>query len=557
MDFEGAAKRLAKDQSKLRNRSKKGGLVVSAKAKREADFRRKQQAKLRAQKLEEQKRAEYQKSFITNIQRSHLHAKSLASPDLMLQPTSIWGEGDKIALPPSVLEKLTSSMMDDGSNRAAGNPWIFRVGIPNPEYTFPASPLLATMKVPKNFTVDDDRMGGDDSDSDDDGGDDDNEEELRQSVYLDEMAHKYLAYTHCTVVEFTQDEGHVGIPQPIAKALLDPLRRRAEDRSKEIPATRTVDPAAAAASPKEPSDEDADDSAMDVEHTNNDNSTSNNKEDQSDKTPGHLAYGAFDIPDVPLEITMVRLPKGKKCTLTPTPEAIRNNFYALKDIKLVLEQSLIRTRATMAIKDVVHTWHRGIKYDMTVDKVIPSAFDAITCINTDIEVDIGESSVPEPVFQPADSATTATSAGMATGGMKLGGGQTLGPSSSSSTMPPTSNLSSSSTTATAASSAAPIELIAEPPADQKDAVCTVQLRSSVGTGRRRFDVNTATLKDLFHFVISILREKGDVATNASSIQLVTRFPRRVFALDESNQSQTLASCGIAQGQEMFMVESRS
>eukprot|EP00525_Craspedostauros_australis_P002916 CAMPEP_0198119164 /NCGR_PEP_ID=MMETSP1442-20131203/24461_1 /TAXON_ID= /ORGANISM="Craspedostauros australis, Strain CCMP3328" /LENGTH=209 /DNA_ID=CAMNT_0043777575 /DNA_START=111 /DNA_END=740 /DNA_ORIENTATION=- len=209
----------------------------------------------------------------------------------------------------------------------------------------------------------------------------------------------------------------------------------------------------------------------------------------------------------------------------------------------------------MAIKDVVHTWHRGIKYDMTVDKVTPSAFDAITCINTDIEVDIGEASVPEkPLAHAGAAAESSQDSANTSTGNKLGGGRTLGSSLTSAASTSTTDKSSMihpSDTAAAQSSAAAVKLIQEPPADQKQNVCTVQLRSSSGNARRRFDVQKATLQDLFNF--------AQVTTSqpAETIQLVTRFPRRVFALDAENQSSSLEQQNITQGQEMFMVEPRS
>ena len=69
------------------------------------------------------------------------------------------------------------------------------------------------------------------------------DDESNREAYLDEMARKYIAYTHCTVVEFTQEEGNVGIPQPIASALLDMKNRLPELSDHSIPTTRTVDPA--------------------------------------------------------------------------------------------------------------------------------------------------------------------------------------------------------------------------------------------------------------------------------------------------------------------------
>lgn len=62
-------------------------------------------------------------------------------------------------------------------------------------------------------------MEDDDNDSEDENDDYNNKETME--AYLAELRYKYLSYTHCTVVEFTQEEGYVGIPLPIASALLD------------------------------------------------------------------------------------------------------------------------------------------------------------------------------------------------------------------------------------------------------------------------------------------------------------------------------------------------
>ena len=49
-----------------------------------------------------------------------------------------------------------------------------------------------------------------------------------------------------------------------------------------------------------------------------------------------------------LEISLLKLPKGTGCTLVPSKEAIQSGFYDLKDVKLVLEQSLIRTSSAQS-----------------------------------------------------------------------------------------------------------------------------------------------------------------------------------------------------------------
>jgi hypothetical protein len=539
--FEDAAQRLVRDQEKIRGRKP---VVVSEKAKRQADFQRKQRAKMQAERERKRRSEDYQRQYLTSCERA-LKVKSLLGSSgsasggsgqkyLLLQPTSIHGTGDKLSLPPSVLETLTTAQMM--GNSSEGNPWTFRIGIPNAEYQFPASALIQTLKPPtevndsEHHDDDDDPMIN--SDDDDDEGDD-------RLPYLDEMAHKYLAYTHCTVVEFTQEEGHVGIPQHIASALLDPKNRLPEFASKSIPVTRTVDPSAKATMTME------DNTTME----STDTSTSAMEEDPSSATPGHVAYGAFPIPNVPLEISLVKLPKGKGCTLVPTKDAVQRGFYGLKDVKMVLEQSLIRTRATLSKGDVVSTWHRGVQYDLDVTKVLPSAFGAVTCINTDIEVDIGEVSTGNSNSSSSeqggggDQTSTSSSAGH-----KLGTGQTLGSAASSTTATTTEAQSASATVQS--SSSPPVVLLPEPPADQTENVVNVQIRYSGGNSKRRFDITKATAHDLFDFAASLL------SVDVSTFRLVTRFPRRVFAIDDSGAAatRTLIDAGIQPGQELFLVE---
>jgi hypothetical protein len=470
MEFEAAARRLARDHSKLKPRDH----AISQKAKREADYRKQQQERLRLERERRQKQEDYMHSYMTSCDRA-LGVKSF-SPN-SFEPTSIHGDGDKIALPPSVLQHLSEAHIIEASS-----PWTFRVGVLRPDYKFPASPLLQILQEPNDVAIDDES-------------DDEEREQNNKAAYVDELSHKYTSYTYATVVEFTQEEGHVGLPASIAEALL----------VDGVAATRTQDPAG----------DDDNAIAMDTNH-------------DEEKTPGHLAWGAFDIPGVEVEVTLLKLPKGRRCTLVPTMEAIRNGFHNLKDIKLVLEQSLIRTRATLSVNDRVHTWHRGIKYDLKVASVTPSDYQSVSIINTDMEVDIGINEEFEREMAKQDPPRKQESKSS----FAPGKGHTL--SSSTSAEPKQSQQASP-----------PTNLLPEPPLDQTEGICTVQIRAQDGaTGRRRFDVTSAKLQDLFAFAASLVDVDG--------FRLVTRFPRQVFELTEA--STTLADAGIGAGQEMFILE---
>ena len=384
------------------------------------------------------------------------------------------------------------------------------MGILNKDYTFPSSSLLQTMTPPPD--EDDDTM---EIDSDEDDNDDTN----NKAAYLDELSHKYLSYTYASVVEFTQEEGHIGLPASIAARLL----------VDGVSATRTMDPAASSISL-----EDSD------TNTNTDMDINNDidDDDEEEKTPGHLAWGAFDVPSLPIQVSLVTLPQGRKCTVIPTMEAIRNGFHTLDNVKLVLEQSLIRTRATLSVGDVVATWHRGTKFDLQVTSVTPSDYQAIRIINTDLEVDIGvneefEQEVKQAQVKSVDKEAATKKASV----FDTSKGHVLSGPSVSRTM----------TESEKPVAPQPVDnLLPEPPLGQMEGVCTVQLRGDGASGRRRFDVNTATLKDLFDYAATL-------SNDGSAFQLVTRFPRRVFRASESS-SQTLADAGIAPGQEMFMLE---
>lgn len=496
MDFDLAAKRLAKDHSKLMrtaaNRSSAAAAGISSRAQREAELRRKMALQRAEEKKARQRELEYQQTYFREWERN-LKVRRLGghplSPTESFVPVSIHGEGDKITLPPSVLEHLSSLL------EATATPWTFRIGVLNPEYVFPSSPIVQTLKAPTD-AVDEDDDG--DSSSGDEGTAD-----SRAEAYLDELRHKYLAYTHGSVVEFTQEEGQVGLPESLAAAL---LASAGHSHSAAVRVKRTVDPAG--------------EHLMVIEGDDVDEG----------KTAGHLAWGAFDVPDMPIEVSLVELPKGKSCTLTPTPQAIRNGFYNLADIKLVLEQSLIRTRATLSVGDVVHTWHRGKKFDLTVSAVTPSTFQAIVCINTDLEVEFG----PPP--SNGHRSDTQLSSPPPT---EFHGGRTLMDTTPVATEPPTTVPSRP---------APPVSLLPEPPLDQSEGVCVVQIRmAGASNGRRRFDVRSATVADLYSWAASV------VNLDLREFQLVTRYPRQVMTLS-TQASSTLEQAGVARGTESMLVE---
>ncbi len=531
-----------------------------------------------------------------------------------LSATSIHGEGDKIALPPSILETLTSgSVFGDldpwGSGNGSRRPLAFRIGVLNPNYEgFPSSEKMKKLvekfreevlesetDVPGinvaehdgggKLDSEDQSMRGqpqrdEDMDQASDNDDDKIDRNTYTQAYLDELSHLYLSYTHGTVVEFTQDEGCVGLPEPIAKALLQPNKHslvgseqhQGMNGTADIPTKLTIDPASNSMSTQtnQESDERSSNDIDGAKEMKIDTQSHDTESDDADKTPGHPAYGAFPIPASLISITpLTSLPAGISCTLTPTPSSIKNGFYSLQNVKLVFEQSLVRTRATLSKGDVVRTWRRGVSFDLIVSKVCPDGLGVVSCVDTDLTVDIG---APEGEEQNEVNGSEANSNDVNSGGNGVQNDSKLHhPMRQGRTLadPPSQSIEGKtpSQIQNAASVSTPISLPPEPPEGQSQNVCVIQIRGrdaagNSATGRRRFDTTTGTIGDLFAFATNVC---GGGAEGMSSFRLVTRFPRRVFqiqstsrdkgsAVEEYNGNTTLQNAGIGQGQELFMVE---
>lgn len=539
MDFDQAVNKLAQNHSKQLRRGriqKNSNLSGNRHASTHLSLRAKKEAEERKRKTEEQRMINQVKK--NKLRKAYAYYKKCeemlgteyslsAGGDgrLLLKPTSIFGEGDKISLPVSALPVLMELKDKKASGiSSSSSPFEFRVGILNPKYKFPMSPLINQMMENMN--------GLDDADEDDISmGDSDDEEDdpskHENSAFLDELSCKYLAYTHCTVVEFTQEEGHIGLPQSISRALLN--------NDKSIPVTRTKDPATI--SPTEEEDLKIIGQAEEVQNTSN--SPMQGDDSDENKTPGHLAWGAFDIPDLEVEVVLVSLPKGKACTLVPTKQSMQNGFYQLKDIKAALEQSLIRTKATLSLNDNVHCWYRGKKFDMIVSSLTPNTYNAVSCINTDIEVDIGcEDHDTKKLGETAKEAlplkipTTKTNVGRVLGrSLHSSSDNTEQQKHFTSPVLPLESFIASS-------------IPPEPPSDEKENICLIQIRGDGKAGRRKFDIKKTTVMNLYTYAASV------VGGQSNSFRLVTRFPRKVLELGDIN----LKEAGLQEGQEMFIIE---
>ena len=295
-----------------------------------------------------------------------------------LMPVCVTGKGDKITLPQSVLSTTFSS------SAVTSGPMCFRLAI-GPEKSEGEFNLgndinwvefvkEAEAKAGEEATGDGDSGGLVDSDSDSDSDSDgDGDGDGESGSDRDEMADgttkgekklprkalnkaimsmvnpaRFRAVTYGGIVEFTAEENTVGIPKRVAESLLRGLRSDNDD-------------------PRlQPTVEDEETTGQEIT-------------DEKAK---------FQLPDFPINVRLVSLPKGKSTVLAPTKSAVVNGFSKLSDIKLVLEQSLGRTRTTLSVGDEISAWWRGKEFVLTCESVEPDNVGGICLIDTDVEVNI-------------------------------------------------------------------------------------------------------------------------------------------------------------------------
>jgi len=495
MDFllDGASQKFDKRASKLKENanSRKSQMIIQQNIKLEHD---RKQAAFKTQKEERDTKKKIVLSAVATYESKLNYSSDPAvSFSADLTPVPITGLGDKITLPQSVLEKAFVS-------NEVEQPMCFRLTLPAP--TFDLSNLSAgeveivvseatlsckqreegesSSKMIVDSDEDEEEEEEEEEDEDEDEANSVNKQQLGAAIMSIVNAKRFLSTTHGGVVEFTAEEGTCGITAKTAKALLGIS-----------PATTTTS------------------SIIDP-----------------DATPGQICTGknVFEVPTNKIQIKMCKLPKGRECTLVPSPQAIMSGFAELADVKMVLEQSLCRLRTTISVGDEISTWHRGKEFTLSVKAVVPADFSGVCLINTDIEVNLAyedvepaSASVSAPAAPPATTTTTTTT--------------------TTEHFPPPEYLQSE----------LPITISTPHPTHSETPVIDILLRSPHGSAKISLPTTT-TLPSLFHFVhISFLSNTAN-----KPFQLVSRFPRRIFSPSPSSQV-TLSEAGITT-QEALMVE---
>jgi len=489
-----------------------------------------------------------------------------------LKAVSVWGDGDRITLPVSLLSELTErELLTSGGGKQ--QPLSFRIGILNAELQSslshqPKSILFtpdlvraSEAAIPTLSKEDDNDSGYKNTkmDTDENEGD-----KTDSSLYLHELNHRYRSYTYGTVLEFTAEEGCIGIPATIAKTLL----QQRIDGAK-LDSTFTRDPAQASLAKQQQKK----DSNELIDMATEPSSSSNN---ETERIPGHIAYEAFPIPCLPLTIQLATPPRGTACILRPLSP---NTFHRIPNVKISLEQSIIQTRATLNVGQEIDCWYRGHCEKLLVDKVTPEDFRVVGCVDTDITVEFSSSNLSEDqgkenvvdVDEDAKQDQTKSS-----GGYTLGGkGRTLqnesinnAPKSigSSDAM---KNISKIPPQQHQTTDISPPLTISEPSAPS-GTTCRILIRGQYSSMQRLFNIKTTTKSQLFHYISlqgalytskdEHQKQDDEQKRLTRKFQLVTRYPRTVMALDEKDDStnqQLLISCGVKGGinaQMMYIME---
>jgi len=107
---------------------------------------------------------------------------------------------------------------------------------------------------------------------------------------------------------------------------------------------------------------------------------------------GVEAWGSFPTPST-VTVEVMQLRKGEWCELTPDLDSVRQGFYNLDDVKMVLEESISASRTTLTCGDVIKVPWRGKEYTLKVTKLKPDyegeGYGGVCVINSDLEVEFG------------------------------------------------------------------------------------------------------------------------------------------------------------------------
>ena len=240
-----------------------------------------------------------------------------------------------------------------------------------------------------------------------------------------------------------------------------------------------------------------------------------------------------------IEIKYVKLPKISYVKLEPT----FNTFFKVEQVKMVLEENL-KFHSTLTVGDVITVWFRGQAHPLKVVEMKP--FDKGILLDTDVEVDLDNSLENKTTSEKFSSEKVNEVSKVKNDADQISSNSyhklsSSTPSSSSSTI---SNINTPAD-ACISTQNVPQNLPNEPEPDADDIV-SVRVRTPTGVTINRRFYRKEPFSHLFEFASVEMRVEKKV------LQLSTRFPNRVFTLNQIEATTSFLEMGITLPQELFL-----
>jgi hypothetical protein len=194
----------------------------------------------------------------------------------------------------------------------------------------------------------------------------------------------------------------------------------------------------------------------------------------------------------------------------------------------MLEENLMK-HATLSVGDLLTVWYRGEEHKTRVVDARPA--DAGCLVDTNVEVDLDVSEEYQNQVAVNDASIKASTS--SSSGFKLG-------------------VSTSEAPVVPRIIAAQQDKVILPP-EPASLEGSIECRIKTPAGRllqRRFH-HRDLLVNLFHYCT--LELGSDLCSDASKMQLNTRFPRRLFTISDTLEGKTFEDVGLTSTQELFLL----
>jgi hypothetical protein len=226
-----------------------------------------------------------------------------------------------------------------------------------------------------------------------------------------------------------------------------------------------------------------------------------------------------------------------------------NTFFKVEQIKMVLEENL-KFHSTLTIGDIITVWFRGEAHPLRIVEMKP--FEKGILLDTDVEVDL-ENSLESVVKETAthenekNVVKSGKSLGQSTGYKTISTSSTSSITSNSTDKVDTTFMSTNEINADISTVLKKYICLPSEPAIGEDDVINIRVRTPAGSTLTRRFLRKEPFLYLFEFASTEMQIEKNV------LQLSTRFPNRIFTLNEIELSgPSFIEAGITSTQEMFL-----